>query len=252
MFNAIKYTAFAAIMALSAPAQALELDAMTEAEKDLFGQKVREYLLENPVVILEAYRIFEERQRLAELQQESIVISENLEEIQNDGFSWEDGNPDGDIVLVEFMDYKCGFCRKAHDELAALVKSDGNIRLVVKEYPILGQDSLNLSRAAVATLQSYGPVAYKKIYNLFIKHEGPVTDESIAFLANKIDLDGDVILAKMKDPSVDDHIRKTAQLGGKINVRGTPTFVINDQIVRGYVPAEEMKQILAELRTQSQ
>lgn len=252
MFNALKSTVFATIMAVSPPAFALELDAMTEAEKDLFGQQVREYLLENPEVILEAYRVFEERQRLAELQQDTILILKNLEEIQNDGFSWEGGNPDGDIVLVEFLDYKCGFCRKAHDELAALVKSDGNVRLVVKEYPILGQDSLNLSRAAVATLQSLGPDAYEKMYNQFIKHEGPVTDEAIAFLAHKADLDGNVILAKMQDTSVSDHIRKTAQLGREINVNGTPTFVINDQIIRGYVAAEHMKQILTELRTQSQ
>lgn len=252
MLGPIKTLAIAATLAIGTPALGLDLDAMTDTEKDLFGKQVREYLLENPEVIVEAYRIFQERQQLAELQSDAILVAEHLDEIQNDGFSWVGGNPDGDITLVEFLDYKCGYCRKAHDEVAGLVASDGNIRLIVKEYPILSDDSLNLSRAAVATLQSLGPDAYKKMYNLFIKHEGPVTNEAIAFLAHKADLDGDVILAKMADPSVDKQISKTGELGQKLEVSGTPTFIINDQVIRGYVPAEDMKQIVAELRNQSQ
>jgi len=252
MYNLVKATVIAALFAITPPALALDLDAMTDREKDLFGQQVREYLLQNPEVIMQVFSILEQRQQATELQEDTALVNAYLSEIQNDGFSWVGGNPDGDITLVEFLDYKCGYCRKAHNEVANLVKTDGNIKLVVKEYPILGEASYDLSRAAVATLQGLGSDAYKKMYNQFIKHDGPVTNEVITFLANKVNLDGQIIVAKMDDPSVADQIAKTRQLGEDLNINGTPTFIINGEIIRGYVPADTMKVIIAELRTQTQ
>jgi len=252
MYNFVKATVIAVLFTISPPALALDLDTMTNHEKDLFGQQVREYLLQNPDVIMQVFSILEQRQQAAELQQDTTLVSAYLPEIQNDGFSWVGGNPAGDITLVEFLDYKCGYCRKAHNEVANLVKTDGNIKLVVKEYPILGEDSYDLSRAAVATLQSLGNDAYKKMYNQFIKHDGPVTDDVITYLANKVDLDGQIIVAKMDDASVAEQISKTRQLGENLNINGTPTFIINGEIIRGYVPADTMKAIIAELRTQTQ
>ncbi len=254
MFNQLKTTAVIALLTFSSPAIALDLDLdnMSGAEKDAFGQLVRDYILDNPDIIMDAFRILEQRQEVADLHADTTLIAENLQNIQHDGFSWEGGNPDGDITLVEFLDYKCGYCRKAHDEVASLVASDGNIRLIVKEYPILSQDSLNLSRAAVATLQSLGPDAYKKMHDLFISYNGPVTNDAISFLANKAGLDAPTIVAMMDEPSVDGQIGKIRQLGQALNVSGTPTFIFNDQIVRGYIPEDNMKQIVAELRAQTQ
>ena len=225
---------------------------MSDFEKDQFGEQVRDYLIQNPEVILNALRILEQRQKTADLQAEEMMIATYLQEIQNDGFSWVGGNPDGDITLVEFMDYRCGYCRKAHKQLADLVESDGNIRMVVKEYPILGVESTNSSMAAVATLQSLGPDAYKKMYDELMVFDGPVTDISIRFLAKKLGLDADVIIKAMDEPSVLAHIERTRQLGEQLNVTGTPTFVFNDQIIRGYVPEDAMKQIVAELRAATQ
>ncbi len=252
MITPLKAALLSGFIAISTPAFALDLDAMSPSEKEQFGQQVREYLLDNPEVIMEVFSILEQRQQQAELEQDTLLIASNLEEIQNDGFSWVGGNPDGDITLVEFLDYKCGYCRKAHKEVANLVKADGNIRLVVKEYPILSEDSYELSRAAIATLQSLGPDAYKKMYNLFIEHNGPVNDQAIEFLAKKAGLDGKVIIAQMAQPSVDEHIKRTRALGETLNVTGTPTFVFNDQLVRGYVPQTAMIDIVAQLRHQTQ
>ena len=243
---------FAGMFCLASPAFALDLDAMTNAQKDQFGLQVREYLLQNPEVIMEALRILDQQQQLAEQIEETALIAANMQEIQNDGFSWVGGNPDGDITLVEFLDYKCGYCRKAHKEVANLVAKDGNIRLIVKEYPILSEDSLILSRVAVATLQTLGPDAYKKIHDILITYDGPTNDKAIKFLADKAGLDGEVIVAKMNTDSVSGQIGKTRQLGTDLKVSGTPTFIFNDQIVRGYVPEDTMRGIVAELRVQSQ
>lgn len=252
MSSKIKAIFISTILAVGAPALSLDLDAMTDLEKEQFGQQVREYLLQNPEVIVDVFTILEQRQQITEMQQDVALISQHLEEVQNDGYSWVGGNPDGDITLVEFVDYKCGYCRKAHKEVASLVKTDGNIKLIVKEYPILGEDSLNLSRAAVATLQSLGSDAYKKMYDQLITHNGPVTAEAIGFIANKVGLDGAVILAQLNQASVDDQIRKTRQLGETLSITGTPAFIINDQIIRGYIPGNAMEQIIAELRAHTQ
>jgi protein-disulfide isomerase len=248
MRNPIKAIALTALLSLTSPAYAVDLANMSDEERKQFGDNVRAYLLENPAIIIEAYQLYQEQEQAQEDIKDATLVASHLTEIQNDGYSWVGGNPDGDITLVEFLDYKCGYCRKAHDEVAELVASDGNIRLIVKEYPILSEDSINLSRAAIATLQSQGADAYKTIYNEFIQHNGPVTDESIAFIAKKAGLDGQMIIAKMHDVSVEDHMVKTRNLGEKLNVTGTPTFIFNDQIVRGYIPSDAMQEIIAELR----
>ncbi|MEH6360415.1 MAG: DsbA family protein, partial [Amylibacter sp.] len=111
MYNLVKATVIAALFAITPPALALDLDAMTDREKDLFGQQVREYLLQNPEVIMQVFSILEQRQQATELQEDTALVNAYLSEIQNDGFSWVGGNPDGDITLVEFLDYKCGYCR---------------------------------------------------------------------------------------------------------------------------------------------
>lgn len=252
MLKTIKAVFAATLLSAATPAIALDLNAMTPLEKEQFGQQVRAYLLENPEVLVEVFSALEQRQQVAELQEDVTLLAAYMGEIQNDGYSWVGGNPDGDITLVEFIDYKCGYCRKAHKEVANLVKTDGNIRFIVKEYPILGEDSYNLSRAAIATLQSLGPDAYKKMYDQFIKHNGPVTDKAIKFLAGKVGLDGDIIVAQLKQASVDEQIRKTRMLGENLNITGTPAFIFNDQIIRGYIPGDAMEQIVAELRSQAQ
>ena len=99
-------------------AQALDLNAMNDAEKAEFGAQVREYLLENPEVILEAINILEERNAVAEAAADKELVAANADELFDDGFSWVGGNPDGDITLVEFMDYRCGYCRRAVPEVA--------------------------------------------------------------------------------------------------------------------------------------
>jgi protein-disulfide isomerase len=248
MLKFFKTIFVAGLLAGTAPVAAFEIGDMTDLEKDQFGEQVREYLVQNPEVIMQALRELERRQQTAELQADEAMVAAYLDEIQNDGFSWEGGNPDGDIVLVEFMDYRCGYCRKAHKQVNDLIKTDGNIRLVIKEYPILGEESTNSSIVAIATLQSLGPDAYEKMYDELMVFNGPVNEKSIRFLSKKLGLDADVIITAMDAPSVLGHIQKTRQLGEQLRISGTPTFVFNDQIVRGYIPEDAMKQIVAELR----
>ena len=114
---------------LALPVAALDLQSMTDEERAIFREEVRAYLMENPEVIMEAVAVLEEREAAAQAQADLSLVSDNASAIFDDGYSRVGGNPDGDITLVEFLDYRCGFCKRAHGEIAKLLEADGNIRL---------------------------------------------------------------------------------------------------------------------------
>ncbi|MDP5322243.1 MAG: thioredoxin domain-containing protein, partial [Paracoccaceae bacterium] len=122
-------------------ANALELNALSDNERASFRAEVRSYLLENPEVLMEAIAVLQTLEAKNATQSVTQLLESNYDAIVNDPTSWQGGNLAGDITLVEFMDYRCGYCRKAHSEVAELIASDGNIRYIVKEYPILGPES---------------------------------------------------------------------------------------------------------------
>jgi len=158
----MKTLALAASLALvAAPLAAQGIGDMTDAERSTFRTEVRDYLLENPEVLIEAISVLEERQAQAEAVQDQSLVLSNAEAIFESPHDWEGGNPDGDIVLVEFMDYRCGYCRRAQPDVERLVSTDGNIRYIVKEFPILGEQSVMASRFAISTLQTLGDDAAK-------------------------------------------------------------------------------------------
>mgnify|MGYP006213407919 CR=1 FL=1 len=124
-----------------------------------FREEVRAYLIENPEVLIEAMNVLQDREAQTAAARDQQMLADNHDVIFNDGVSWVGGNPDGDITMVEFIDYRCGYCRKSYEEVEELVKSDGNIRFVVKEFPILGEASLLSSQFAISILQLHGPEA---------------------------------------------------------------------------------------------
>jgi protein-disulfide isomerase len=149
---------------------------------------------------------------------------------------------------VEFTDYRCGYCRKAFAEIEELVKSDGNIRFIVKEYPILGDASLISARFAIAVLQLHGAEAYKRAHDALITLRGEPDDTSLAALAADLGLDAAPILARMGDAQVDAVIAANHALGDAMQITGTPTFVLGDQLLRGYIPLQQMQQLVAQAR----
>lgn len=221
------------------------LGEMTDAERDAFRAEVRAYLLENPEVLVEAMDVLQAREDEAAVNRDLEMLAANKEAIFNDPASWVGGNPEGDITLVEFVDYRCGYCKKAHDEVAELVKSDGNIRFVLKEFPILGEDSLKASQFAISVLQLHGADAYKSVHDALIALRGTPDEATLAGLAGDLGLDPAPILAHMSKPEVMSVIEANHKLATTMEIQGTPTFVIDNTMVRGYVPLDGMRQIVA-------
>lgn len=225
------------------------LGEMTDAEREAFRAEVRAYLLENPEVLVEAMDVLQAQEEQAAANRDLEMLAANKDAIFNDPASWVGGNPEGDITLVEFVDYRCGYCKKAHDEVAELVASDGNIRFVLKEFPILGEDSLKASQFAISVLQLHGPDAYKSVHDALIALRGNPDEATLSSMAADLGLDPAPILARMSTPEVMTVIEANHALASTMEIQGTPTFVIDNTMVRGYVPLDGMRQIVAEQRS---
>ena len=241
--------ATAALLGLASPALAFDPSAMSADEKAAFGDAVRAYLLENPEVLTEAIEVLKDRQAAAEATQDVELVKANADDLFADTASYVGGNPEGDITVVEFIDYRCGYCKKAHAEVMDLVNGDGNIRYIVKEFPILSEESATAARFAIATLQVAGPDAYARVNAGFYESfRGEVTPDTLSAFAADLGLDPAPILARMEAPEVTKVIEDNHALAQRMQISGTPTFVMGDQMVRGYIPLAHMQQVVAEER----
>jgi len=187
---------------VTGPAAALDLAAMSEAERAAFRAEVRAYLLDNPEVLMEAIAVLEDRQRGAEAVADQAMVQANAGALFDDGFSWVGGNPEGDITMVEFMDYRCSYCKRAFPEVEDLLSADGNIRFVVKELPILGPQSVMAAQFAVAVQQLHGEQAYKGVHDALMQLQGEINAQSLGRMANGFGLDAAPIMARMEGPEV--------------------------------------------------
>ncbi|MDG1472337.1 DsbA family protein [Pseudosulfitobacter sp. SM2401] len=237
------------VSALALPAAALDIASMTAQERQLFRDEVRAYLMDNPQVIIEAVNLLEDRQAEQQAQADINLVSDNADDLFNDGYSYVGGNPDGDITLVEFLDYRCGYCRKAHTEVAKMLETDGNIRLIVKEFPILGEQSVMASRFAVAVKQVAGNEAYKNVNDAMMTLSADINMPTLTRLANTFGLDMVAIAEAMNGPDVADEIAKTRALAQKLRITGTPTFVLQDELLRGYLPYDQMMRVVSDKRS---
>lgn len=237
----------ALLTATALPASALDLAKMTDSEKTEFGAAVREYLMANPEVLVEAINGMEERRVENESKNDTLLVQTNKDAIFNDGHSWVGGNPDGDITMVEFVDYRCGYCKKVNPELEELVSKDGNIRFIIKEFPILTAESEMAARFSVAVQQVSGPDAYKKVHDGLMALNGPVNLESLSKLAKEHGVDPKPVIDSMNGEEVMTVLRANKQLAQAMNIQGTPTFIIEGEMLRG-IPQSGMAAVVEQIR----
>lgn len=239
----------AALLSAAAPAaMAQGLTDMSEADRAAFNEAVREFLLENPEVIVEAMTVLQSREDQAAVQRDLDMLAENKDLIFNSSDDWAGGNLEGDITLVEFMDYRCGYCHKAYEEVEELIKSDGKIRFVLKEFPVLGPDSITAAKFAISVRKLYGDDAYKTAHDAMFAMRGEINAQSLARLAETLGHDPKAVETQMNAPEVQAVIDQNYELAQKMEVNGTPAFVIGNMMLRGYIPLDSMRQIVEQAR----
>ena len=239
--------AVALTAATALPSFAFDPANMSESEQQAFGTAIRDYLMANPEVLVESINVLEARRAAQEVENDTLLVVNNKDALFQDGYSWVGGNPDGDITMVEFVDYKCGFCKKVNPEVEALIKDDGNIRFVLKEFPILGQESDLASRFAVSVQQIAGADLYKKAHDELMALRGPVNLETLTKLAKDLGMDSQAVINRMNTEEVSTVLRQNRQLAESMGIMGTPTFIIGPEMLRG-VPQSGMADAVAAAR----
>ena len=218
------------------------------AELDSFEQRVRAYLLEHPEVIMEALQLLQERQRSAEAENLERTIAERSEEILNDPAAPVSGNPAGDVTLVEFFDYNCPYCRRVAPTVAGLEEADPGLRIVFKEFPILGPGSQFAARAALASRRQG---KYVPFHQALMQASEQFTEETVMAIAREVGLDSEQLKADMQDPAIEAAITRNLQLAGALQITGTPTFVIGQQIVPGAVDLRTLQSFVSRARDEA-
>lgn len=236
-------------LAFSSISIAMDINNLTNADRKVLQKEIRRYILENPDIIFEAADIVRKREAALEVQEDEELIQSNFKEIFYDNYSYVGGNPDGDITIVEFVDYKCGYCRKAAELVRELIAKDDNIRFVVKEFPILGEASLVSSKFAIAVKNIGGPEKYKVAHDILLALTAEPTEIYLRRIAKELELNPEELFEAMQSDLVKKEIDQTGELAQKLQISGTPTFILGDQFLRGFVPLEILSKAIHSERT---
>jgi protein-disulfide isomerase len=228
------------VLIASGPARAEPADLSVEQIEKI----VREYLLREPEVVYQALEELQRRQAEATAARQRAAIAENQGELTGDSASPVGGNPDGDVTLVEFFDYRCAYCRRVVSSVRALLDEDRALRVVFKELPVLGPDSVRAARAALASRRQdrYVP------FHFALMTADDLSLEGIRAIARSVGLDPDQLEADMAAPEVMAAIEANYALANELGIEGTPAFVIGDQLIPGAVDKARLQQLLDQAR----
>lgn len=237
--------ALVGLMALSAAlgggivlgAQALVPASAGNADKARIGEVVRDYVLENPEILPEAMK------RLQERETGKAVASSRPAITQPYASAWE-GNPKGDVTVAVYMDYACGYCRASLPMIARLVAEDANVRIVYRELPVLSEVSRTAARWGLAAAEQ----GKFKPFHTALYSAGQLSEGSIRAAAAAAGLDTAKAQAALASPQVEGEIARNLEIGGKLGITGTPSWVIGDRVISGMVPYEVLQQTVQAAR----
>ena len=207
---------------------------------------IRDYLLANPEILQEMSQTLEQKQKLAENEQRKGALVANAAQIFHDKTDFVAGNPNGKVTMVEFFDYNCGWCKKGFSEVLSIIETDKDLRFVLKEFPIFGEDSEYAARAAIAAIKQG---KYWDLHMAMFKHEGKIAKDSVDEIAATLGLNMDQLKKDMDDPATAEILVRNRNLAESLAINGTPAFIIDDRLVPGYLPKAELASAINDVRT---
>ncbi len=199
-------------------------------EQQQIVEVIHDYLTKNPEILVEMTTELDKRQAAEQAAKQQKVISENADAIFRSPLAFVAGNPDGDVSVVEFFDYNCGYCRRAMPDVVKLVDSDKKVRLVLKELPIFGDDS---EAAAKAALAAHRQGKYFEMHQKLFSEPGKADKEKALRIANELGLDVAQLEKDMADPDIQKSLDQAKELAQKLGLQGTPLFLIGDHTIPG-------------------
>lgn len=231
----------------TAAAMPFAAQALDDTQKKEFGAFIREYLISHPEVIQEAQAALEKKQAEEQAKASTEAVDRNKDAIFSAADDVNLGNPKGDVTVVEFFDYNCGYCKQALPDMNALLEKDKNIRFVLKEFPILGPDSLAAHRVADA-FRKLKRDKYNDFHQALLGGHGRATEARAIEIAGTLGVSEADIRDMMKKSPADDSIREAYRVAQELGVSGTPSYVIGNEPVFGAIGASELSAKVANVR----
>jgi protein-disulfide isomerase len=236
---------FAAALALAAfalPATSSSAPAsFDDAQKTEIENIIHSYLVAHPEVLREVSVELEKKQRVEEADLRSHAITDNKQELFNSPFQAVVGNPKGKITLVEFFDYNCGYCKRALADLVSLMKAEPELRVVLKDFPVLGPNSVEAAQVASAARRQISGDKFLEFHQKLLSGHGPVGREQALAVAKELGLDMDRLQKDSKDPAIRAGLEDVMKVADTLNLTGTPSYVVGNEAVVGAVGLDQLK-----------
>jgi protein-disulfide isomerase len=246
--------ALASAQTASAPATTAQTPAAEASAPEKFSSDqrhaiesiIKDYLLQHPEVLQEAMDALDKRQKEADADKARVSIKENNATLFNSPHQVVLGNPQGSVTMVEFFDYNCGYCKRALPDMVDLLKTNPNLKFVLKEFPVLGQGSVEAAHVAVAVrMQDTSGKKYIEFHQKLLGGRGPADKAHALAVAKEVGFDMARIEKDMDSDEVKTTIAEDMKLADALGVSGTPTYVVGDELVVGAVGLDDLKAKLA-------
>ncbi|GJD36815.1 DsbA family protein [Methylobacterium aerolatum] len=248
-FRSLPVLAFALGLGVATPVLAQNAAApFTDAQRSAIEGIIKDYLIKNPEVLQDALAEAEKRQVETQRLAQAAALKEARDLLTKGTHDVVAGNPAGDVTLIEFFDYNCGYCRKALSDVQALIKSDPKLRVVIKDFPVLGQDSVEASEVAVAVANQIKGDKLFEFHQKLLESKGKVNGAKALQVAKDMGLDTAKVQKDMTAPEVKAAISENRGLGDRLGLSGTPAFIVGDEVIPGAVGVEPMRKTISDVR----
>ncbi|MGA8586432.1 MAG: DsbA family protein [Roseiarcus sp.] len=230
--------AFAGTAIFAAPASA---DEFTPAQKQELGAFIKDYLVNNPDVLRAAIEALDKHDKQQADEERQKTVTSDAGALFSSKYQATIGNPSGTATLVEFFDYNCHFCKGALPDVTKLMKDDPNLKLVLKDYPVLGPGSVEAAKVASAVRNQLPGDKFWAFHTKLLATHGPVGKTEALAVARDLGLDMDKLAKDMQSPDVKTGLDEVMQLADALQINGTPTFVVGQDVVVGAVGYDQLK-----------
>jgi protein-disulfide isomerase len=236
---------FAGALALATiltPIRMAAADEFTPAQKKELGAFVRDYLVNNPDVLREAIDALDRHDKQVAEAERQKVVGDHANLLFSSKFQANVGNPKGSATLVEFFDYNCHYCKGTLADMARLMKDDPNLKLVLKDFPVLGPGSVEAAKVASAARNQLPGDRFWQFHNKLLTMSGPIGKAEALAVARELGLDMDRLAKDMESPEVTTGLEEVMGMADSLQINGTPSFVVGQEVVVGAVGYDQLKQ----------
>ena len=228
--------------------EAHSAEKFTNSEKIEIKKLIRQYIKQNPEIVMEALEDIQKKEKSQTAKEQSRQLKLNRHLIEKDTADPILGNPDGQITITEFFDYQCGYCKRMLNILLDISQGNKNVKIILKEYPILGSISTLAAQAALAAKKQD---KYSEFHTALMLLRGRLSESAVFQIAKEVGINTKKLQLDMMQPEILEHLRRTRELGGELMIRGTPAFIINDAIFPGALSNQELLNLITESQKNS-